>query len=233
MTGKDLISTLKRKFKTKQDRSLASRIGIAVPTIQLWKKRTKVTARQVTELVHKASLAGARNMRARALRPVVEFFRIERTESKRGSQYEILTTKADNGDKHMYLDGLRRELCESRGIYIFFDSRGCALYVGKARKQTLWKETNNAYNRGRKDLQTIRRVPHPTRNQPYATSEERSRQIRHQQVSLHELAKYFSAYEVDIELIDEIEAVLVRSFANDLLNKRMERFGQQRRASAV
>lgn len=30
-------------------------------------------------------------------------------------------------------------------------------------------------------------------------------------------------------MIGEVEAMLVRSFANDLLNQRMERFGQQRK----
>jgi hypothetical protein len=46
-------------------------------------------------------------------------------------------------------------------------------------------------------------------------------------VPLHELAIYFSAYQVDDEMVDKLEALLVRSFANDLLNVRMEKFGPE------
>ena len=37
------------------------------------------------------------------------------------------------------------------------------------------------------------------------------------------MASYFSAYKVDDGMIGDVEALLVRSFANDLLNIRMER----------
>ena len=46
---------------------------------------------------------------------------------------------------------------------------------------------------------------------------------------LHDLATYFSAYEVADVMIDDLEALMVRSFANDLLNIRMERFRRDRR----
>jgi hypothetical protein len=74
MTGSDLISSLKRKFRVKTDNKLATEIGITLPGIQVWKKRTQVTERQLSELVHKAWKAGAYNMQAKALRPLVEFF---------------------------------------------------------------------------------------------------------------------------------------------------------------
>jgi hypothetical protein len=63
----------------------------------------------------------------------------------------------------------------------------------------------------------------------YRTSDEKARQITDQVVRLSELASYFSAYQVADGMINEMEAVLVRSFANDLLNKKMERFGQQKK----
>lgn len=89
-----------------------------------------------------------------------------------------------------------------RGIYIFFDSRGRAIYVGKTEKQKLWKEIKDAFNRSRGDFQKIRRVKQPIRKQVYRNSNEKARQI--------------------------VEALLVRCAANDLLNKRMERFSRQR-----
>jgi hypothetical protein len=79
-------------------------------------------------------------------------------------------------------------------------------------------------------VQKIKRVKHPLRNQAYTNSQEKARQITDHVVPLYELASYFSAYEVTDGMVDEVEAMLVRGFANDLLNARMERFGQQRRS---
>ena len=38
------------------------------------------------------------------------------------------------------------------------------------------------------------------------------------------MACYFSAYEVELGMIAAVEALLIRAFANDLLNARMETF---------
>ena len=43
---------------------------------------------------------------------------------------------------------------------------------------------------------------------------------------LSALAAYFSAYEVPVALIDDMEAFLIRAFPNDLLNKKMEMFAK-------
>jgi hypothetical protein len=97
------------------------------------------------------------------------------------------------------------------------------LYAGKASKQTLWKEINLALNRDR-DVQTIKRVQHPQNNVAYRTSDEKKRQISSRQAKLYEMASFLSAYEVSPPVIGVFEAMLVRSFANDLLNIRMEQF---------
>jgi hypothetical protein len=124
---------------------------------------------------------------------------------------------------HPYLAGLKRELEAHRGVYVFYDSRGRALYVGKTKSQSLWKEINLAYNRDRDPrLQSILRVQHPERRQDFRTSDEMRRQIRPINVRLHELAQYVSAYQVADEMIGDIESLLIRSFPNDLLNKKIE-----------
>ena len=126
--------------------------------------------------------------------------------------------------QHPYRSGLKAELSKYHGVYVFFDSRGQAIYAGKARRQKLWKEINLAFNRDRGEVQKIRRVAHPTRRQAYQTSAARPRQIVEEDVALHELAAYFSAYQVPDAMINAVEAMLVRSFANDLLNIKMEKF---------
>ena len=229
MNGESVISALMKKFKVEKDQDLAQKLGITVTAIRYWKIRKTITVRQFAGLVHSASGAGARDMQASAIRPLVEFFHIDKCKTRNGSNCELFTIKTDKGDKHPYLEGLQGQLKNHHGVYIFFDSRGHAIYTGKARQLTLWKEMTNAFNRKRGDVQKIKRVDHPTRKQPYRTSDEKARQITEHAVPLHELATYFSAYEVADGMINEVEAMLVRSFANDLLNKKMEKFGTVKR----
>jgi hypothetical protein len=220
MKGNELIEALKRKFRADTNRSLGRQLGITVQAIHNWKNRPSVTTRQIASLVSSARISGGNFLAADSIRPIVEFFPIEKCKSKQRAKYELFTV----GDQHPYRNGVRDELSEQRGIYIFFDSRGQAIYVGKARQQDLWKEMNLAFNRDRGKVQKIKRVRHPTRKVEYKTSLEKSRRIADHFVPLHDLAWYFSAYDVADSLINKMEAMLVRSFANDLLNIRMEQF---------
>jgi len=67
-----------------------------------------------------------------AILPVVEVFQITICQSARGVRYEIFSAYAEDGGEHPYLSGLRAELDRAHGVYIFYDSRGRALYAGKA-----------------------------------------------------------------------------------------------------
>ncbi len=217
MTGKKVIAALKGKFRVTTDNALSKHLGMSVPAIQLWKHGGVVTIRQIAGLVHKASF------KSNAIRPVVEFFPIDRSNSPQEVTYEVFSPD-DNGQPHPYRFGLKQELVKFHGVYVFFDSRGQAIYAGKARRQSLWKEINLAFNRDRGQVQSIRRVGHPTIKKAYRTTDEKHRPIVDQVVPLHELATYFSAYRVADAMINDLESLLVRSFANDLLNIRMEKF---------
>jgi len=233
MKGRDVISELAKKFKIRTDLELSKKLGITTQAIQIWKNREKVTERQLAGLISKAMQAEAANLQRNAIRPIAEFFRVDKCETKLGKKYELFDTKTKEGDSHPYLNGLRQELERCHGVYIFFDSRGRAIYTGKARHQELWKEMNNAFNRDRGEVQKVKKVNHPSRKQAYLTSDEVHRQIRDCQVPLHDLACYFSAYEIADGMVGNMEAMLVRSFANDLLNCRMERFGRHKRGKKL
>jgi hypothetical protein len=219
-TGDDIVSTLCRRLRVANENQLAPQLGLTAPALYAWRDSLVVTARQVANLVESARDASAKQLATRGIRPVVEFYPIERTRSRRGRSWQLF----DVTDEHPYREGLRQELMLHHGVYLFSDSRGRVIYAGKARRLRLWHEMSSAFNRAR-EVQSIKRVRHPERRQKYRTNEETVRQITATQVSLSELASYFSAYEVHEELIDELEALLVRSFANDLSNVRMERFG--------
>jgi len=231
MKGADAIRALKRKLKIEGDPQLASVLGVTHPSILNWKRSKKVTPLQLANLVHSASHAATRHFQAKAIRPVVEFFPIRKCASARKANFELFTVKDERGGLHPYWAGLKGELNKSFGVYVFFDSRGHAIYAGKAKGQTLWKEMTAAFNRERESVQTIKRVRHPENRVSYRTSEEKSRQIVEHSVLLHEIASYFSAYYVDATMINDLESLLVRSFANDLLNIRMERFTRRRKGA--
>ncbi len=233
MTGDKALTALKKKLKIKTDRALACRIGVPEVTLQSWKNAKDFSSLQLAGLVSKAMKSAEKETQLSAIRPVVEFYRILKCESGQRVRWELFSEKEEGGDSHPYRSGLKKRLEDSRGVYIFFDSRGSAIYAGKARSQSLWREMNLAFNRNRGEVQQIKRVRHPENRVKYRTPEEKSRQIGSHVVPLHELASYFSAYEVADGMIDELEALLVRSFANDLLNKKIERFVRQRKKRSV
>lgn len=229
MDGAEFIEGVKRKLSdegtgTITNRQIADHLGITVQALKNWRKRNAVTVRQMVGVLSKSRMKAVEQAEKQAIRPIVEFFKLTPTNSKGGVRTEIFGVRQGEGADHPYLRGLRNELEAHHGIYIFYDSRGRALYAGKARQQKLWREINNAYNRDR-SVQKIRRVKHPERRQKFRTSDEKQRQIRLRTVPLHDLAGYFSAYDVVDGLIGELESLLIRGFANDLLNIKMEKFG--------
>jgi hypothetical protein len=227
MKGRAVIDALQRTLRCDTKRALATRLGVSGQAIQDWGNRSSVTPRQIAGLVKKSIQCSLVSTHATALKPLVEFFPIKKADSRGGAKFELFSTKDGHG-QHPYLVGLREELSRMHGIYIFFDSRGQAIYAGKARRTYLWAEMTSAFNRDRDSVQTIKRVRHPVNRIDYKTSDEKARQITESAVPLHELAHYFSAYYVADGLIDDLESLLVRGFANDLLNIRMERFTRQR-----
>ena len=205
-----------------ENKDLAKRLGQTLPTIVNWRARSFMKPSIVANMVAKAIRAAKVQAERDALDPIVEFYPLD--PAKVGEDYEMFRATPDaSASPHPYRAGLKAALEKKRGVYVFYDSRGCALYVGKTAAQTLWKEMNFALNRPRAK-QTIRRVIHPTNRVAFDATAE-TRQIRSVEVELHELARYISAYEVSQPLIGELESLLIRAFANDLSNVKMERFG--------
>lgn len=225
MNTASLIAELKRKFSISTDRALAARLGMTEIALGNWKRKTTpLTPRQIANAIDKASRVAVGHAQRGMLRPIAEFFPLDAIESAGGVKYELFPTGKDDNPLHVQL---RAQLAAARGIYIFYDTRGRAIYAGKAKRQSLWNEMKNVFNRDR-DTQTVYRVKHPTRGQTFVPAHEKPRQPKRTQLRLNDLAAYVSAYEVDPAMINDLEALLVRGFANDLLNVRMERFSGAR-----
>lgn len=225
MKATDLIEALAKKLQTNSQGELASVLGISVGTLDNWKNRDEdLSPLQVASALAKSRSAAVNRAQLETIQPIVEFYRIDKCLTKREASWQVFNTGRDT---ILYAQGLRAELEDSYGIYIFYDSRGRALYVGKAREQSLWKEINLAFNRKR-DVQKIALVHHPERNQEFKPGYEKLRQPKDTLMELSDLAFYFSAYHVDDGMINDLEALMVRGFANDLLNVRMETFTHSR-----
>lgn len=229
MNGDDLLKEFERRImkakgtKSVTDTVLARAIGVTQPQLGNYRGRG-LTPRQVVNLAEKYAKASENRLVAETVVPIVEFLHVSRTESRRGARWELFQIADEQGNEHPYLAGLRAALEGKHGIYVFHDSRGRAIYAGKAQRLSLWAEMNNAFNRDRGEVQSIKRVTHPQNRVGYREPMEQKRQIAKQPIALHDVASYCSAYEVPDQLIGKFEALIVRAFANDLLNVRMEHF---------
>lgn len=229
MNGDELLKEVSRRVmqrrgtKTITDSVLAQELGVTQPALQGYKGKD-LTPKQVANLIDKAAKRAEGKLANESIIPVVEFLPIKPCPTKQGKSWQIFSTLDDQGQPHPFWDGLRNTLEDTHGVYIFQDSRGRALYAGKAHRLSLWTEINNAFNRHRGEVQSIKRVSHPKTKTRFKDADEIRRKIEKEELKLCYLASYVSAYSVPEPLIGKLEALIVRAFANDLLNVRMENF---------
>jgi len=221
MNPSKVIDALRRKFGCETDRALATMLGVTPQTLINWQRTKNWTERSVAGAIYKAHIAATKHAHLFSIRPIVEYYPIDHTESRDGAVWELF--HVGNGGRK-YESELRESLLQKNGIYVFYDSQGKALYVGQAKDQSLWVEMRNTFNRDR-DTQKIRLVDHPQqRNARFMTAWNSPKNIKWSKLPLSDLSYYFSAYEVDRDLIDNVEALLIRAFSNDLLNSHVEKF---------
>jgi len=211
INGEEFINYGKKKLNKKTDSDLALSLGTVQPTITNWRK-FGITVRSIFEILEKSKTVHTEKL----VSTVIEFYPVNRTNSKQKKKFEIIDKSSGAAN------ALKDELDKYYGIYIFHDSQGRAVYVGKAKKQRLWQEMNSAFNRKRGDSQIVRKVSHLKINR-FDPKNEMRRQITPQKVYLHDIVQYFSAYSVEKAFIDNLEAAIIRMFPNDLLNTKMER----------
>ncbi|MBI1686778.1 hypothetical protein [Caulobacter hibisci] len=234
MEGKALVAQIRRTLSQRTGReftdvALAAHLGLSPARLSQLKSSPALSALQVARLIDKVDTTAEARATQDLIKTVVEFHPIYCVANARGGVSNDLFDVMVDGELHPYRNGLRDELRAANGVYLFYDSRGRALYAGQAKHQSLWKEMNLAFNRDRGEVQALARVQHPDRRVEFRRSQEKRRQIVTRQVPLHEMAAYFSAYAIAPSMIDDLEALLIRAFPNDLLNKKRENLGKATR----
>ena len=221
MDIKKFIEYLYNKKSYQSDGEIAQYLGTKQSQLSIWKTSNKTLSdREIYGLINRTRQTAISEAQQNTIRPIVEFCSLNAVESRSGKKLELFSTGTESS---LLYRGLRETLEKTTGIYVFYDTRGRALYTGKAKEQSLWSEMKNVFNRERRTQQVFR-VAHPTRNQSFQTAADLPRTITRTEVLLADMAAYFSAYDIASEMIDSFEALIVRAFANDLLNSRMERF---------
>jgi hypothetical protein len=101
----------------------------------------------------------------------------------------------------------------TKGIYVFYNSQREVVYVGKTQKgdrRTLLDEMNNQLNR----IITL-----------YGLNGGKTTRLRKIDLKQGEVVRYFSAYHIPFNnAIHNIEALLIRAYANDNTNFQMAQF---------
>jgi hypothetical protein len=150
------------------------------------------------------------------IRPIAEYYLIAYRDSRSKTKYDMLDTTYKRQRE------MNNILKTAKGVYIFYDSSFRAIYAGKT-KDNLQEEMKSALHRDRKEYQSVWMVRHPTRDGSFLPDREGSRKIERVNVRLYDIAWYFSAYQVEEEFIDDLEAFIIRAFANHLTNKQKGR----------
>ena len=207
--------------RTRQNEFLMRHFGLTARMLAD-RRGKEATATGISDLVERHADHRVDAFLEESIEQIIEYFPLEAAESN-GSALRIFSIYDEDEKEVPFYAGLKRQLEDANGVYIYYDSRGRAIYVGKAHGQSLWKEMNLAYNRGREAVQHLKIADYPTTRGTYSLEKARRVQIAKRSVYLHHIAHYFSAYRVPKPMISKIEGLLVRAFANDLLNIRMEK----------
>ena len=206
MAPKNLVEHLKSKLDAKNDKALASLLGINPGNVSRLKQRTgPLSLQQVSRIVDAAQRT--------AIRTIVEHYPINRVGN---ALFDL---------KQPQRKDLKDALASAIGVYVFYDIQGKALYVGRTQEQTLWAEMNNALKPSRDIGTALQVVQHPNPRNRFVRAYDLKDvpQPSWDWVVLSEMAKYFSAYEVAEAAIANVEAMLIRAFGNSLLNIRYEK----------
>ena len=135
MKAANLIDAIKKKFRKTTDRAITVGLGVSLTTLNNWRNSgLNLTPTQVATLLYRSVAKCEREARLFSIRPIIEYYPLDSTESKHGARFlKFLIPRSRTN-----LRPSERSLKNAKGIYVFYDSQCKALYVGKAKKQSLW-----------------------------------------------------------------------------------------------
>ena len=181
-----LLEALQEEYGSVTQKQIAKALGVTQGTISNWSSGAQPSKNNLIKLIdffrqhHAATL----------VKPIFEFQAINPVPTGDSWKFssDATVTKA-----------LKASLDGRAGLYIYYDSAGRAIYLGKT-ESSLFAEAK----------QRLKAVPNRSIFVP----------TKAQASQIGQLAHFLSAYEVAIPAaIKNLESFMLRAFANDLLNK--------------
>lgn len=197
MKGKDLVEMLMKELNQPNRAQLAKKLAVKPGQIQAWEKAN------LTKVIVRNVIRKVRNSAInQSIRPIVEFHELNHPH---GDAKDTLLKKINNPK-------VCKELKATKGIYAFYDSNGSIIYVGKTERGNLLAEMTQAFELVRQNYK--RKLANGNGKFSIHT------------LAIRHTADFVSAYEVDENLIGNVEAFLTRLIPNDVVNKKTENFKQ-------
>ena len=209
--NKNFITFTQAKLKCEKRSDVCDYLGITNNTSSKYERKKDLNNTEIFGLIKKSRRSAVQN----SINVITEYYPIELTRLR--ENHDFIDAKRDPNHTK-----LKNELSKSFGVYVFYDSSGRAIYVGKAVRQSLYSEMRSAFNRFRnevKDTMVIIRSAH-TKNKMKKVKF--NKPIKRHRVSISDVSAYFSAFRIDKNLISTIEAIMIRAFANNLTNSKIE-----------
>lgn len=206
-----IISYIQKKMCFKTKREVHDYLGIIAATGNKYDQKKDLNNSEVLNLLKKARKSAIQS----SIEIITEYYPIKLTSLR--SNHNFIDVK--NNKNHLRL---KNELEKNRGVYVFYDSSGKAIYVGKASRRSLYHEMISAFNRSRnetRDTMTIIRAQH-TINKIKNIKFDKC--IYRHRATISDISAYFSAYKIDQHLIPTVEALMIHAFANNLTNSKIE-----------
>jgi hypothetical protein len=196
LTRGSFVDLLAEVFGCRTDTDLKKRLGIVVAN---WRKENEKDKPLSRAIVGNALRAGLRHKVHSAIEPLVEFHPLDFENG------DTFATRINN-------KAIKHKLEDNCGIYIFFDSGGRSIYVGKT-ETNLFIEMQSRYNSKKINIRVLK-----------------NGKAARDSFSLKHVAYYFSSYKVDRVLVKNAEALLTRILINDANSSNIRVEGFSRRA---
>ncbi len=183
------VECVESVFTPKDDSELADILGVSSSRISQCRTGDGIPVKTVLKMFKKSLFR---------INPIMEL-------------ENIPINKDGKRDVRLLKSVLKEKLKKANGIYVFYDSLGEVIYVGKTKRTEsdhLFGEIKNVWDRPRDYQQRIR--------------VKKGNSFKDVSYKLKDASHYISAYDVSDEHISIVEALLTRILPNNLTNKRIE-----------
>lgn len=175
---------------------IASYLGINQSALSAYKNSNSAGPNALKNILHHLTSSMQKTTLSNVIQPIIEFKRIN--PEKYNAKYVILPNEHKK-------DQLKESLEKKVGVYLFYNSQGKNFYIGKTEKDLYIEITQ----------QLGRRI------------EFYSEGIKKNKILQGDVVHYLTVYQIEPKaLIKDFEALLIRSYANDNTNKKMENFSK-------